>query len=55
MKIQINKGTYWSKYFKQLQILPNLTFTQANDFCIVFDWLVWFIEFSFTNKLKDES
>ena len=54
MKLQINKGTYWSKHFKQIQILPNLTFAQVNGFCVLFDWLIWFIEFSFTNKIEED-
>ena len=53
MRVQINKGIYWNKYFKQIQILPNLTFTSINDFCIVLDWLVWYIELRFTNKIEE--
>ena len=53
MKIQFNKGSYWNKYFKQVQILPNLTFSSMSDFCIVLDWLSWYVELRFTNKVEE--
>lgn len=40
----------YGRYNKQINIIPGITVFWPMDYCLIFDWLIWYIEIAYNPK-----